>query len=409
MSGPYAHLTGVSGGEVLAATYADLDHLAATYAHSGLRLLGWSRLPAATLADPELLASAVFAPVSFGHVEAALTLTLMGRDGLPTVAAEWEALAAAVRSARLIIEAADSGEVQRLWLDTKEALLLEQPDRPGVDRGELAIAGLAGLIVTGMGADRVEAWSGALSHLYGPETDALTTRVPVAVGGAPPRDVADLVAHLGPLSEAPDGTIEVQTLVDAGGTRRHIVYLPGTDDMNPLSSDGQVRDMQENVRLVGDRDTAYVAGVHAALHQAGVQPDEPVLVTGHSQGGMVAQALAAHPSPYHVTNVVTFGSPETEASFPAGVHALSLEHDGDLVPQLAGVAAPSAQHVTVHFDSGTEGVVGNHSYEHYTAGAEALDASTDPDITTNVATLAGFFTPGQEVRAQAFQITRAGR
>ena len=44
-----AHVTGVGGGEVLAATYDDLEQLATTYAHAGLRLLGWAELPASTL------------------------------------------------------------------------------------------------------------------------------------------------------------------------------------------------------------------------------------------------------------------------------------------------------------------------------------------------------------------------
>ena len=136
-------------------------------------------------------------------------------------------------------------------------------------------------------------------------------------------------------------------------------------------------------------------------------PGEPILLTGHSQGGMVAAAVAAHGSPYDVTNVVTFGSPTAQvADLPADVHVLSLEHDGDLVPQLAGLAHPTAEHVIVHFDSGIEGVAGNHSFLHYTAGAEAVDASTDPDVVSNVATLNGYFAPGQTSSSEIFQLVR---
>jgi hypothetical protein len=412
-----AHVTGVGGGEVLAATYDDLEQLATTYAHAGLRLLGWAELPASTLVDGELLASAALAPMSFARVEETLLATLVGPEGLPVVAAEWEALAGAIVGAREVIEAADSGVVQRLATDTAEVLRVAAPSLPPTDRTELAIAGTAGLVATGLGDVGVRRLSRWISLFYGPETAVTTTPVPLHVTGDdhPPRDVADLARHLGALSDLSDathpendGTVEVQTLVGPDGVRRHVVYLPGTDDMDPLSRDGQLRDMQENARLVAGQGTAYAAGVLAALRHAGVRPGEPVLLTGHSQGGMVAAALAAKGSPYDVTNVVTFGSPTAQvAAYPAGVHVLSLEHDGDLVPQLAGPDAASPDQVIVRFDSGVEGVADNHSFEHYTAGAAAVDASTDPDVVADRDTLSGFLAPGQEVHSQVFRLTRS--
>jgi len=430
---PVAHITGVSGGEVLAMEYAAVDRLADRCAQAALDLLGWCELPTRTLADPDLLASAVLAPVSFARAEAALGATLLGPEALPCVAAECGTLAGSTVAARQVIELADSGEVQRLWIDATEMLppmvpvlpgvpsvppglpgipgIPEMPEMPLTESIPLAAAGAAGVLTTLLGPGRAGALSDQLSTSYGPETPVLTTPVspsPATAGTAvPPRSVTDLVTRLGQLSTAPDGDVEVQTLTAADGSRRHVVYLPGTDDMNPLSSDRQLRDMQENVRLVGGKGTAYAAGVLTALEAAGVRPGEPVLLTGHSQGGMVAVALAAQRSPYDVTNVVTFGSPTAQAAdLPADVQVLSLEHDGDLVPQLAGVGHPSAEHVTVHFDSGIEGVAGNHSFPHYTAGAEAVDASTDPDVVRSVKTLAGYFAPGQAGNSQLFQLTR---
>jgi pimeloyl-ACP methyl ester carboxylesterase len=144
-----------------------------------------------------------------------------------------------------------------------------------------------------------------------------------------------------------------------------------------------------------------------ALRDAGVRPGDPVLLVGHSQGGMVAAAVAAHASPYDVTNVVTFGSPTAQvAHYPGDVHVLSLEHRGDLVPQLAGPDTGSAHHVTVQFASGVGGLEDNHSYLHYTAGAAAVDASTDPDVASSRHSLAGFLAGGDHVRSQVFQLTR---
>lgn len=423
---PVAHITGVSGGETLAMEYTALNRLSDRFAHAGLDLLAWSTLPARTLADPDLLASAVLSPATFGRAEAAVGATLVGPEGLPCVAAECEALAGAVVAARRMVELNDSGEVRQLWIDATEMLppglpglpglpslpgLPGAPDVPFADRLPLAAAGATGMFTTLVGPGVVGPLSGLLSKPYGAETPVLTTQVrpgpPTGGAAPPPHSVTDLVTRLGQLSTAPDGDIEVQTLVASDGTRRHVVYLPGTDDMDPFSSDRQIRDMQENTRLVAGEPTAYAAGVLAALKMAGVRRGEPVLLTGHSQGGMVAAAVAAQRSPYKVTNVVTFGSPTAQVDdLPADVHVLSLDHDGDLVPQLAGLDHPSAEHVTVHFDSGTEGVVGNHSFSHYTAGAEAVDASTDPDVVSNVGTLGGYLAPGQASCSELFQLTR---
>jgi len=417
---PVAHITGVSGGEVLAMEYAALDRLVGCCTQAGLDLLAWSAMPTRMLADPDLLASAVFAPVTFTRTEAALGATLVGPEGLPGVAAECEALGGAVVMARRVIEVADTGEVRQLWVDLLEMLpppppgppgLPDTPDVPLTGRLPLQAAGAAGLFTTLLGSRPVGLLSGLLSKPYGPDTPALTAQVPPdsATHGTapPPRSVTDLVTRLGQLSTAPDGDVEIQTLTASDGTRRHVVYLPGTDDMNPLSSDRQIRDMQENVRLVGGEGTAYAAGVLTALKAAGVRPGEPVLLTGHSQGGMVAVALAAHASPYDVTNVVTFGSPTAQVDdLPPDVHVLSLEHDGDLVPQLAGLGHPTAEHVTVHFDSGIQGVADNHSFPHYTAGAEAVDASDDPDVVSSLRTLDGYFAAGQAGSSEIFQLTR---
>jgi len=416
-AGP-ARITGVSGGPLLAAEYAELEQLAGHCARAGLGLLAWMRLPASTLVDPELLASAALAPVSFGRVEAALGATALGTDALPFAAARWEAMATKVIAARVLIEEVDRGEVQRLWVDVQEVLLREAPDAGPLDQVTLAAGGAAGLLTSALGARTVGITAGWLgAHLYGPEGSTTTRAVPLAVPGPRhgPYDIADLARHLSALSALSDadhpendGTIEVQTLVDGDGTIRHVVYLPGTDDLNPFSNDGQVRDMKENIRLLGGEPTAYGAGIVTAMQQAGVRPGEPVLLVGHSQGGMEAVALASHGTPFSVTDVVTFGAPTAQiAHYPAGVQVLSLEHVGDVVPELDG--APSSTdpaQVTVRFDDGVEGLIGNHSFEHYTAGAQAVDASPDPTIRASLAGLHDFLAPGQRATAQVFQITR---
>ncbi|MCW2843393.1 MAG: hypothetical protein JWN22_1309, partial [Nocardioides sp.] len=194
---------------------------------------------------------------------------------------------------------------------------------------------------------------------------------------------------------------------------RHIVYLPGTDDMAtlPWTQDGDVRDMATNFALIHGQDTAYTQGILQAMHDAGIQPGDPVLLAGHSQGGMEAAAILSSNHDYNVTNVVTAGSPTAQVDgFPPGTHVISLENQGDVVPLLDGEENPdSPQQVTVHFNDQGSSVGDSHGLDHYANGAAAVDASGDPSIQEQLANLQanGYLgTGGQQVTSQVFQITR---
>jgi len=423
---PTATITAVGGGPVLAAEYADLEHLAGACAHAGLGLAEWTALPAGTLVDPDLVATSVLAPVTFADVEVMLGAALLQ---LPTGATEWAALGGSVIAARGVLEEVDNGRVQRLWTDTTEILEAEAAaSNPawtaalgagldGLDGGrdswwqteQRGLGGTIGLTTALLGAGGVGSLSAKAAHqLYPHNRGPHTVSVGPRSGTTPPASLAAMTEHLHELADGPDGDIEVQTMVGSDGAVRHVVYLPGTDDMNPLSSDDQVRDMQTNLQLMAGHPDAYGKGVLAALGAAGVRAGEPVLLIGHSQGGMEAVALAAHASPYDVTQVVTLGSPTAQVgALPSHVHALSLAHDGDVVPELGGFDKPAVNHVVVHFgDDHLDGVIANHSYDHYEAGALAVQASTDPTIRTSLAGLDPFLATGQHATSQVFQIVR---
>jgi len=234
-----------------------------------------------------------------------------------------------------------------------------------------------------------------------------------------PTSVAALIATLeqvAALSGTPDspdnGTVEVQTISGARDPV-HVVYLPGTDDMatSPWSADDDVRDMPTNLLAVSGASTSYADGILEAMRRAGVEPGEPVLLVGHSQGGIMAAHLAAQQETYDITGVVTAGSPVAgQGPYPESTHVLSLEHHGDVVPFTdGGRNADAANHVTVTFDDGSaSGVVGHHDLAHYVAGGAAVDASDDPTLLAELARLeeAGFLRRDGDASSQVFQISR---
>jgi len=274
----------------------------------------------------------------------------------------------------------------------------------------------------GLDTPDTESAASVLAGLYADGQPVTTpTGLTVAGGEVRPADLSGLLRHLAAVNDlsAPghpqnNGTVEIQTITSADGSVRHIVYLPGTDDLTttPWGQDGDVRDLGTNLLLVSGQDNAYQQGILDAMGQAGIRPGQPVALVGHSQGGMEAAAILAHGSPYTVTTVVTAGAPTAHLDgFPPGSHVLSLENHGDVVPLLdGGDNADSAEQVTVRFDDHERTIGGTHGLGHYVAGADAAQASTDASVRDQLTNLdaQGFTGPteGQEVTSQVFRITR---
>jgi hypothetical protein len=468
-----ADVTSVTGGSAgLAATYAAVRALADAYDGAGSRLRGWAALGAQTMANPDLAESAVLAPLTFAEAECAVLAATTGPDGVLVESCGWEADAIAVRAVVAALEATDAlvraavdeldhavgravgftlgatapGLVPVLattlplvppgvWRELEDWVV----DHPGVvqhatNGGGGLLEGLwdgvtplapGGPLGLPLPVPDTAAGAGLLALLYGPDGHPEVAELDpeVCTDQSQPTDLHGLVSHLAGvagLSPAPDsplnGTIEIQTL-DAGTDGvRHIVYLPGTDDITtlPWTQDGDIRDSATDLLSEAGHQTGYQQGILQAMAQAGIGPHDPVLLVGHSLGGMEAAAILSHGNDFNVTNVVTAGSPTAQLDgFPAGSHVLSLEHHGDIVPALDGAPNPdSVEQATVTFEDDPTGIVDAHGYGHYLAGAAAADDSTDPSVQEQLASLHahGFLSapggPGATVETHVFQIVR---
>lgn len=236
--------------------------------------------------------------------------------------------------------------------------------RPGDDSG-----GPAGHVDPDEAAVTVLADSAASWGLLTEAGDVRVTAVPSPVGrGArggtaaptrPPGGLSDLVRD----EAALDGRVRVVEVHGPQGAA-WIVEIAGTQVWDPRAGVSPF-DLTTDVRSMAAESTLLAVGVERALaaaqssaaRSAPVRRDvasEPVLLSGHSLGGIVAAGLASSAqfrSAHRVTHVIALGSPIGKVPVPTDVQVLAVEHRQDPVPRLEGRPNPDrASWVTVTRD-----------------------------------------------------------
>lgn len=115
------------------------------------------------------------------------------------------------------------------------------------------------------------------------------------------------------------------------------VTLPSTQEwLSRFGDQGAVNDLDSNLALMMTPalQTQYERAVLDAMAQAGVGPDDHVMLVGFSQGGIMAGHLAAYNSDYNWDAVVVSGAPIDHMPIPGAVDVVSVQHDWDPVPRL---------------------------------------------------------------------------
>jgi len=229
-----------------------------------------------------------------------------------------------------------------------------------------------------------------------------------------PRGIGDLVAGVHRRSkesaEVP-GLIAVREIPAVGGrTRSWVVDLPGTQvwDLRPGTNP---RDLATNVQTIAGSTTAYQQAVVSALRAAKVPRREPVMLVGHSQGGLTAAALATDPqvrAEFRITHVVTAGSPVARIAVPPDVQVLSLENRRDIVPHFEGESnPPTAAWTTVVIDPSGETVTDHHGLASYLRGANKADAATgEPSVRGFLGDADDFLGVGAPMVVHRYQMLR---
>ncbi|MGQ7295741.1 hypothetical protein [Quadrisphaera sp. KR29] len=243
--------------------------------------------------------------------------------------------------------------------------------------------------------------SGAARGTGASTSAVVTTRqVPVEPPTAPPSGVQDALARVVRTGDGcgPAGRLRVERTTHPDGSAVAVVYLPGVQDW---ASDAPVpASYDAAVRGAAGQPSAYTDAVVGAMETAGVAPGEPVMLVGHSLGGIAAVQVASDPAVrarFDVQAVITAGSPVGWADVPRGVQLLGLEHADDPVPQLDGLDARDVANVTTVTAPTPEGH-GYHDGEGYALTGGAVDASRHPSVLAFRAAASAFFAvPGAPV------------
>jgi len=336
-------------------------------------VLGWyddaeARVGGAPGALADVMRRGPFAPFALATVDRALRLAVRDRPPAPAEAER-------VR----LPDGCDPGLLLSLTAD---------------GRGEAAVGGLAsGLLRLGspLGAlvrDPVALVAGGAARLLHTRVDPVVVPVVDPPELPAPRTVADTLdvversygERAADGSWATPGVVTLQELTHPDGTRAWVVAIPGTQQWSPNAD--TPTDLTTNLRLLGGLDDDMTDAVVDALGQAGVQEDEPVMLVGHSQGGMVAESLAtALAGSLAVRAVVTAGSPDLTAPTPADVPVRRYRRSNDLVPQLDGARRPLGPRESVvevlgpEADTCTPSFADTHSIAGYAAAARRADVA----------------------------------
>ena len=223
-----------------------------------------------------------------------------------------------------------------------------------------------------------------------------------------PRDTSDVLANVAASYDTaspgtPAGLVSVQRLTHPDGTRAWVVEIPGTEVWTVNSNNPM--DSTTNLRLMAGLPDDMTHAVLEAMEQAGIGADEPVMLAGHSQGGMVATSVAAAVgAAYTVRAVATAGSPDIPHQPPPGIAVRHYRHDEDVVPQTDGAPDLTSRHVTVLQDDlpGSPNPVQAHDIRRYVRTA----ALPVPDDAFSKAVTSVLGPPGTTAVTLQFQATR---
>jgi hypothetical protein len=188
---------------------------------------------------------------------------------------------------------------------------------------------------------------------------------------------------------APDNLVERSRRIPTDGSQVRIdrfdtpsgarfeVYIAGTDFSAGPANPWWAGSNTEFLRTGHSRS---LSATENALREAGVTGHTPIVITGHSQGGLIGLALA-NSNRFVIDAVFTIGTPVGVVPDTADIPTVHVAHPEDPVPALGGDARSAAGTTwIVHPEPRTLGADAHFS-EIYSSSTEAIVELDDPGLT----------------------------
>lgn len=204
--------------------------------------------------------------------------------------------------------------------------------------------GLVANVVTGTDRRIFESGQGVVTSVIDVPTESADDR------GRVPTDLNALMDiqsdtydrdRTGDATDPGNRHVRVTAVEQPDGSSAYIVTVPGTNGLfdfpGSITGGDEAFDNTANLELQAGERSASMEAVMAAMEEAGIPPGAPVMLQGHSQGGMVTAELVRDEeflARYSVTHMLTQGSPNDSRSIPTDVQTLAIEHTNDIVPKV---------------------------------------------------------------------------
>ena len=208
-----------------------------------------------------------------------------------------------------------------------------------------------------------------------PVGESTTVRAPAGVAG--------LAAGI-PKSAVGQPQVRIEKYGDSANPA-WMVYIGGTVAWDAKAAN-EPWDLTADVTAMAAQESGSLAAVMAAMKASGIGPGDPVVVAGHSLGGLVASQLATV-TRFNVQAVATFGAPESGTPILSGVATLTVEHTDDIVTATGGASlVDSVDRITVRREAfaTTEPPAGTdvpaHHLDTYRETARLIDASPEANL-----------------------------
>ncbi|MEO7587768.1 MAG: hypothetical protein ABIS84_07030 [Arachnia sp.] len=177
-------------------------------------------------------------------------------------------------------------------------------------------------------------------------------------------------------------SVQITRIDNPGQPPRYIVAIPGTtesiDTWGGWTGQPGGTDWSANLKGVGYGTTSSTQAIAAAIdkvtaqHPGDARPE--IVLTGHSQGGIIAANIAANPdfaSRYNIGGIMTAGSPIQTVPIPTNIPVVNFNNQYDPVPKsdLGGFGGtykqPNVADVSLRNGPGERGLMDWHGQPTY--------------------------------------------